>query len=77
MAGLEPWCRVSVVGPSGDEVGHFVVLGDGTPDIGTRDTIALLSLLAKRLGATLVLKDVSDGLRELVELAGLGLEMER
>ena len=50
--------------------------GPGLPDLGAVDDVARLALLAGRLGGRIVLSDVSPAMRSLLELAGLGVEVE-
>jgi ABC-type transporter Mla MlaB component len=54
-----------------------VVSGAGGPDVGTLNLLARLGLMAKRTGGTLKLSDVCSELLELIELAGLPIEVER
>ena len=76
MCSVRPWCRVTVVGPDGMHLATLVLAGPGEPDVGTVDDIARLSLAASRLGGRATLTDVLPALRALLELAGLGAEME-
>ena len=62
--GLMEWCRLSVVGDSG-----------AVPDMSIVDQIARLALTARRAGGQLVIESVCDELAELLELAGLGVEV--
>jgi hypothetical protein len=52
-----------------------------TADLAMVDTLARLQLVARRCGCLIRLRDVPEGLRELLELAGLagvlGLETRR
>jgi hypothetical protein len=48
------------------------VSGIGEPDLATVDVLAQLQLAAARLDYRLILVGASDGLRDLVDLAGLG-----
>jgi len=76
MAGLQLWCRVTIVGPDGAELAGRVLEGPGAPDLGAVDDVARLALLAARLGGGIVLGEVSSLMRELLELAGLGVEVK-
>ncbi|HXQ76334.1 MAG TPA: hypothetical protein VN791_07560 [Acidimicrobiales bacterium] len=76
MAVVELWCRVTVVGPDGAEVGCWVLTGPGMPDLGAVDDVARLALLARRLGGAVVLTELSPALRTLLELTGLRIEVE-
>ena len=76
MDGLERWCRITIVGPDGTEVASAVLEGPGAPDIATVNDVARQALLAARLGGAIVLDDVSPTMRELLDLAGLGVEVE-
>jgi hypothetical protein len=71
------WCRIVVLGADGSARTRRVLAGAGRPDLGTIQEIAQLGLLAKRLGGRLVLEDVTPELGELLDLAGLAVEMQR
>jgi hypothetical protein len=77
MADPRSWCRIRILGPGGLELGTSVLEGPGDPDLAAVDRIARLALLARRDGGTLVLAEVCPELAELLELAGLGVEVER
>jgi len=77
MATAPPWCRVLIVGPEGTQLACFVLEGKGAPDISAVDALAQLALFARRLGGDVVVAEVSVALSGLLELAGLGLEMQR
>ena len=64
------------MGPNGVELAGRTLQGSGAPDLGAVDDVARLLLLARRLGVVVVLTDVAPALRELLELAGLPVEME-
>ncbi|MCI4338705.1 MAG: hypothetical protein L3J72_05325, partial [Thermoplasmata archaeon] len=72
----ELWCRVTIVGPDGEEVASVALEGAGFPDLGTVDKVARLTLIAGRLGGEIALTEVSPALRALLELAGLPVQME-
>ena len=72
----ELWCRITIVGPDGEQIASVALRGAGFPDLGTVDEVARLTLLARRLGGDIALTDVSPALRALLELAGLPVEME-
>jgi hypothetical protein len=76
MSATQPWCRVTIAGPDGALLATFVLEGPGEPDVGAVDDVARLALAASRLGGTAIVADVLPGLRALLELAGLGAEME-
>ncbi len=76
MCPVPPWCRVTVIGPDGAEVTSHVLGGPGAPDMGTVDQVARLTLMAVRLGGAVVLTDVCPAFQTLLELAGLGAEVE-
>jgi hypothetical protein len=62
--------------PDGVELACRTLRGSGVPDLGTVDDVARLVLSARRVGAAVVVADVAPALRELLELAGLPIEME-
>jgi hypothetical protein len=76
MAALERWCEVTVVGSDGRMLVGCTLEGAGAPDLGAVGDVARLALLATRLGGHITLAEVCPGLRELIELVGLGVEME-
>jgi hypothetical protein len=65
-----------VVGPDGAELAHVVLEGPGAPDLAAVDDVARLTLAAGRLGGEITLLDLSPAMGALLELAGLGVEME-
>ena len=50
--------------------------GPGRPDLAVVDDVARLALLAARLGGAITVAQVSPLMRELLELAGLRVEVE-
>lgn len=76
MVSLQRWCRVTVVGPDGTVVACRELDGPGTPGLGAVDDVARMALRASRLGGGITLAEVSPAMRELLELAGLCVEME-
>jgi hypothetical protein len=70
------WCRVTIVGPDGEEMASVALEGAGFPDLGAVDEVARLALFAGRLGGDISLSDVSPALRALLVLAGLPVQME-
>jgi hypothetical protein len=77
MATFERWCGVRLTGPDGDSLGYCQLGGPGDPDLRAVDEVARLTLVTARLGGRIVLVDVVPALRELLDLAGLDVEMER
>jgi hypothetical protein len=76
MVALQRWCRVTVWGPDGTIVASCELDGPGSPGIGAIGEVARLALLASRLGGGITLAEVSPAMGELLELAGLCVEME-
>jgi hypothetical protein len=70
------WCRVTMVSPDGVAMASALLEGPVAPDMGVVDDVARLALLAKRLGGDVLLTEVSRDLRALLELTGLGVQME-
>jgi hypothetical protein len=77
MAVAETWCRITILGPDGTELARRVLTGSGAPDLGAVDDVARLALAARRHGCGIILAEVSPAMGELLELAGLGVEVER
>ena len=65
-----------MVGADGSVLSGRAFGGPGAPDIDAVDQVARLVLRWRRLGARVTLRDVSPEMRELLELAGLAVEME-
>jgi hypothetical protein len=76
MAEVEVWCRVTVVASDGSEVARHALSGAGRPDLAAVDHLARMALDARRLGAIVVLVDPAPDLVSLLDLAGLGIEVE-
>jgi hypothetical protein len=76
MAAVELWCRVSVVDADGGELASCVLEGPSGAVLAAVDTVARLTLLARRLGGDVVLEDLTPRMRELLEFAGLCLETQ-
>jgi hypothetical protein len=76
MGEVELWCRVTVVASDGSELARHVLGGTGRPDLEAVDDIARTVLDARRLGAAVVLVDAARDLVALLDLAGLGVEVE-
>ena len=60
------------IGPGGSPVVTWIVMAARPPDLGHVDLVARLRLAAGRAGAGGVWVELSPGLAELLELAGLG-----
>ncbi len=77
MDGVQQWCRVGIVSPDGVELTSCVLEGPGEPNMATVHDVARMMLLARRLDGAIVLAELAPTLRELLELAGLPVEVER
>jgi len=77
MVDVQLWCRITLIGADGAELAYSILEGPGAPDLVALDQIAHLALVAARAGAAAVLADASAELVELLELSGLGVEMQR
>lgn len=71
------WCRFSLLDDQGSVVAGGVLAGAVSPDIDTVNVIARLALMARQTGTTFHLADACPELLELIELAGLPVEVER
>lgn len=69
------WCRITVVDPEGNTVSEQVLTGTGDPNADVVDEIARAALTARRAGLRVKLEP-SEKARELLELAGLTVELE-
>ncbi len=64
-----------LLGPDGAVLGTCVIEGVGRPDLGTVDDVARLQLRAQRVGGRVVVETALPVLLELLELAGLPVEV--
>ena len=71
------WCRVRVVVADDTVLICHEFGGPELPDLGAVDDVARLALLAGRLGGRIIVCDLSPAMRSLLELAGLGVEVQR
>lgn len=76
MATSERWCRVTIAAPDGTLLLRADLGGPGVPDLVTVDAIGQLGLVARRVRGSLRVDDLVPRLAELLELAGLRVEME-
>jgi hypothetical protein len=76
MATVRPWCRVTLLGVDGTAVAWWVLDGPGAPDLGAVDEVARLKLMVGRVGGSVALTDLSPAFRELLDLAGIRVEVE-
>jgi hypothetical protein len=72
VAQPEVWCRITVVGPGGDELESWALSGPGRPDLAAVEVLARLHLESRRRGGHLIVQELCPALGELLELAGLG-----
>ena len=70
------WCRFSLLDDQGSVVACGVLASAVSPDIDAVNAIARLALMARRTGTTFHLADACPELLELIELAGLPVEVE-
>lgn len=77
MAEVQLWCRIALVGSGGSVLATRVLRGEGVPDLEAVDDVARLALAAARVGGRVVVAEVSPEMGELLDLAGLGVEVQR
>ena len=77
MGDTRCWCRFSLLDGQGSVVAGGVLAGADSPDIDTVNMIARLALMARQTGTTFQLAGACPELLELIELAGLPVEVER
>ena len=77
MGSSRRWCRLSLLDDQGVVVAAGELAADTKPDLGAVDLIARISLMARRTGTTVKLEDVCPELVELLDLAGLPVQVER
>lgn len=75
METWRPWFRVTTTDEQGAEAG-WLVGGYGSPALDAVDAVGRLMLLARRAGSAIRFSEVIPEVRELLELAGLGAEMQ-
>jgi hypothetical protein len=76
MGSIQPWCRITLAGIDGSVFASWVLEGQGSPDLGTVDGLARLKLLMGRIGGSVTLTELSPSLQDLLDLTGIGVEME-
>ncbi len=69
------WCRVTVFGPGGVELGNWTLGGPGASSLEVVDRLARLHLATRYLGGRIAVREVSGRLAELLELVGLAGEV--
>ncbi len=77
MEAFQRWCRIAVVRRDGTVVRECVLEGQGAPDLQAVDDVARIALAATRAGCHARLVETSAELRELVDLCGLPVDVER
>jgi hypothetical protein len=77
MRATGPWCLIRILRPDDAELLRIVLDGPAAPGLAAVDRIARMALGARRDGLRLVLAEVSPELADLLELAGLGVEVQR
>jgi hypothetical protein len=70
----DPWARVVVTWPDGGRL-EAIVTGDGAPGLAAVDRLGHLVVMVRRTGGTIRLEEASGRLSDLLELAGLRVEV--
>lgn len=76
VAAEQRWCRVTILGPDARPVASWDLAGPGDPDLDAVDRLGRLVLTGRRVGHAVVVSEVSPAMGELLELAGLGVEVQ-
>jgi hypothetical protein len=76
MAPEDPWCKLKVVAADGTSLASCTFVSFGPLDLKVVDGLARLALWARRAGVSLRLDEAGPGMRGLLQLAGLLVEME-
>jgi len=76
MVSIQVWCRITLASVDGTVFASWVLEGQGSPDLGTVEDLARLKLLMGRIGGSITLTELSPSLRGLLDLTGIGVEME-
>jgi hypothetical protein len=75
VAADQVWATIVVLDPGDTEITTWVFTGDGVPGLAALDALARIALAARREGCAVRVRDACRELTELVDLAGLGVEM--
>jgi len=75
VAAENGWATIVLIAPSGTELGSWPLAGDGPPDIDVVDALARAALIARRRGCSIRLRGACDELLNLLDLAGLRVEV--
>lgn len=70
------WARATAVREDGSVTGITVVAGAGIPDMSVVDQLARWLLAVRRAGGRAVIDELVPELAELLDLAGLGVEVQ-
>ena len=71
------WCRLTAEGGHGSPTrGSLVIEGPGLPDLDAVDDVARWILEAKRAGRRLVIEYLAPEMADLLDLVGLGVEVQ-
>jgi hypothetical protein len=65
------WCRLTLYAPDGSALGAWTLREDHAPDLAAVDQLARLCLAARSFGGTVAISEVTAGLADLFDLAGL------
>ncbi len=76
MRGSWRWCHVTILGEDGEALVNVVLSGPGTPGVLVVDVVGRLTLVAQRAGCAVHVSELCPELRDLLDLAGLGVEVE-
>ncbi len=71
----KPENEIVVIGPDGVEEVRWTLPPVADPDLAAVDELARLTLAARRMGCTLELRNPCAGVLELIDLAGLRVEV--
>lgn len=71
------WCRMVAIAQDGTALGVWLLEGSGLPGLPALAEVAERALEARRAGGRLVLDAATSELAELIELAGLPVEVRR
>jgi hypothetical protein len=77
MDAQELWGKLRLVAPDGTVLAFCRVRGFGRPDLGAVNEVGRIQLLATRIDAGVAFETICPALVELLDLAGLTVEMCR
>lgn len=70
------WCQVRVVSAGGTVLARRTLAGAGSPDLRVLEELARLALVTQRSHGFMWVEHLAPELAELIDLAGLGVQVQ-